>query len=305
MTRLGSQASLSTEELSFLTSSPSGQPAGFVVRAIPLPLIDESDRLRLREPPYPNIEELADAIRLDGQSTPLFVRPFPGPERYELISGYRRRAALALIEAPTALARIYTNLSDADAYRLAVSENADRSALTDWERATACARMRADDVPLDEIARRFHWNNRRTVEHHLRVEREARPLLRQALQLGTLSVSHALALLKAFAVQSEITPEIQDAAVTLAVTQQTSVAKVPSLVRGLLQPPKDPGTSESDDWHVSELKNGTLQFRGRASSTDPEQLADLADKVAALLRRLRAQHRKLLADSGTDSEETA
>jgi ParB-like chromosome segregation protein Spo0J len=68
------------------------QPQDASTKEVSLSLIRESDRLRLRQPPYPRIEELAAQIKEHGQTTPMFVRPLHG--LYELISGYRRRAAL-------------------------------------------------------------------------------------------------------------------------------------------------------------------------------------------------------------------
>src|SRR5688572_4740013 len=59
-----------------------------LAREVPLALIKESDRLRLRELPYQGIEELAEKIRLHGQTSPVFIRGIP--EGFELIAGYRR-----------------------------------------------------------------------------------------------------------------------------------------------------------------------------------------------------------------------
>ena len=62
---------------------------------VPLSQIKESDRLRLRRPPYDGIDDLAEKIKRDGQSTAMFVRQLK-PAEFELISGYRRKAALEL-----------------------------------------------------------------------------------------------------------------------------------------------------------------------------------------------------------------
>jgi hypothetical protein len=59
----------------------------------PLSQIKESDRLRLRKPPFDGIEDLAQKIKRDGQSTAMFVRQLK-PGEYELISGYRRERLL-------------------------------------------------------------------------------------------------------------------------------------------------------------------------------------------------------------------
>src|SRR5687768_10892157 len=91
------------------------------IKEVLLSLIQESDRLRLRQRPYAGVDELAADIRARGQTTPLFVMPL-GDGCYELISGYRRRAALELLKAQTALVRIYRRLDSEQAYDLAISE---------------------------------------------------------------------------------------------------------------------------------------------------------------------------------------
>lgn len=147
-----------------------------------LELIDESDLLRLRLPPYPSIEELADKIRRFGQTTPLFVRP--KGDGYELISGYRRRAALELIGATTAYCRVYRELSDSDAYDLAISENQDRGSLTDLERAEICVRLQREGKTSPQIATRTGWTGERQVYNHLRLARDGSKEIRATLQAG-------------------------------------------------------------------------------------------------------------------------
>jgi ParB/RepB/Spo0J family partition protein len=165
---------------------------------VPLSLIDESDRFRLRVPPYPSLQELADSIRAHGQSTPLFVRP--AGSRFELVSGYRRRAALVLVNAATAVVRIY-KLEDRAAYELALSENQARDAMTDMERADAALRLQKDGYTGAAIARHLGLQSERWAASYLQLSRDATPPLREALQNRRLSISAALdvlAALKAF-----------------------------------------------------------------------------------------------------------
>jgi ParB family chromosome partitioning protein len=94
------------------------QPADASTKEVSLSLIRESDRLRLRQPSYPRIEELAAQIKEHGQTTPMFVRLLHGG-LYELISGYRRRAALEKLGISTALVRVF-DVDETEAYSLAI-----------------------------------------------------------------------------------------------------------------------------------------------------------------------------------------
>lgn len=300
MSRLGSFTP-STPDLAFLTRDGAGRSSSIEIRTVPLSAIVESDQLRLREPPYPHIEELGAAIQKDGQSTPLFVRPI-ADGRYELISGYRRRAALESIAAPAAIVRIYEGLSDAEAFSLAVSENADRKALTDWERAVACQRMRDDGVSVDEIARRFSWSSRRSAEYHLRIAKEASPPLREALQQSSLAVKHAIELLKAFAQHATPEPQQQEIIQTI-VVRGLSAAKIARLVAKHGAPSAPPSAPAVEGWHLSESKTGVISFRGRAEPNNPEQLEAVANELAGLLRKLRSQRRRILNQDAPESPE--
>jgi ParB/RepB/Spo0J family partition protein len=165
------------------------------IRDIVLALIEEADVFRLRIPPYPGVESLAEKIRRAGQSTPLFVRP--REDRFELISGYKRRAALELIGAPTALCRIYRDISDEAAYDIAIEENQERDNLSDLERADICVRLTKEGKTANEIAARMRWKSRRYVQDHLRLAREASAALRDALQTRKIRLHHALELIEA------------------------------------------------------------------------------------------------------------
>ena len=72
---------------------PSGGSSDFEIRSVALDRIVECERFCLRQRPFARIAALAYDIKRRGQTTPLFVRL--ERERYELISGYRRREALA------------------------------------------------------------------------------------------------------------------------------------------------------------------------------------------------------------------
>src|SRR5688572_9694181 len=88
------------------------------VREIPLALIKESDRFRLREPPYEDIDALAASIEAQGQLTPIGVQPL-ADGNHPLIFGYRRVAAMRQLGRETVAAKVF-DLDDQQAYLLAV-----------------------------------------------------------------------------------------------------------------------------------------------------------------------------------------
>jgi ParB-like chromosome segregation protein Spo0J len=70
-----------------------------------------------------DVGELAASIGRLGQLAPLELRPLPGAagaRRYQVLSGFRRLAALRLLQRERALARVHEGLSDADAWALAL-----------------------------------------------------------------------------------------------------------------------------------------------------------------------------------------
>lgn len=265
-------------DLSFITTVGGGPSSAVDIQNVALGLIDESDRLRLREKPYPGLEDLAASLASAGQSTPLFVRP--AGDRYELVSGYRRRAALEMLGAPSALVRIYHGLDDAAAYDLAISENADRDALTDWERAVACLRLRDAGRTADEIARQFGWGNRRQAEIHVALARDSSPSLRAALQRRVIGLSLAVILLPAFRDTAAYPESRQNEILTWVEESKPTV----QALRQKLRPPAAHRTAERPIFR--ERKNGRIDFSGTIDPSKPEEFDAIADELRRVLRKI-------------------
>lgn len=89
------------------------------------------------------VQQLMRSVRDEGQRDPVLVRPLQkvdGEHRYEVIYGTRRRFVAELLNqseegAYKLKAWVSDRISDADAQRLADSENDDREAISAWERA--------------------------------------------------------------------------------------------------------------------------------------------------------------------------
>ena len=98
---------------------------------------------RLLTPENAEVMALVDSIRLEGQRDPVLARPVQinGKTRYEIVYGTRRRIAVSLLakgltEGLQLKAWVAdTEISDADANRLAKSENENRAAISSWETA--------------------------------------------------------------------------------------------------------------------------------------------------------------------------
>jgi ParB/RepB/Spo0J family partition protein len=268
---------------------------------IGIDLIDESNVLRLRHPPYPGIPALAEDIQRSGQSTPLFVRPTG--ERYELISGYRRLAALKLISAPTAWCRIYRDLSDSEAYLRAISENEARDSLSDLERAEICARLQRDGMTADQIATHMKWANRRNVHHHLRVLKESSSAIRQALQARQIALHVALALIDTKAAELGETTERE--ILTTVIDSELSIRETKNHVARVRRAAST-GASTDDPAHpmvnhVREFKNGLVALSLRLDPRKPEEIDGALASLEIAMKKARQMKRKLkAASSGTD-----
>jgi hypothetical protein len=92
---------------------------------VPLAEIDADATFRLRE--EGDVADLAASIGRLGQLVPIEVRPLPGlapedPPRWQVLSGFRRLAALRLLARERVLARVHPVLDDDDAWGIALAQ---------------------------------------------------------------------------------------------------------------------------------------------------------------------------------------
>ncbi|WNG62717.1 GTPase [Archangium gephyra] len=85
---------------------------------IPLERIDEDTTFQIRPPG--DLSALATDLARLGQLFPVDVR-FKPPDRFQIISGFRRVAALRFLKRDRVLARLHTDLSDEDALLMALA----------------------------------------------------------------------------------------------------------------------------------------------------------------------------------------
>jgi len=109
-------------ELEPRTAAPAHATGAVVF--LPLAALDGDATFRLRE--EGDVAALASSIGRLGQLAPIEVRPLPAvpgaPDRFQLVAGFRRVAALRLLVRERALARVHARLDDEDAWALALAE---------------------------------------------------------------------------------------------------------------------------------------------------------------------------------------
>jgi hypothetical protein len=91
------------------------------VEPVRLDAISDDATFRIRE--TGDVSELASAIGRLGQLEPVELRPLPGGEagRYQVVAGFRRLAALRMLQRERVIARVHPALSDEDAWALALA----------------------------------------------------------------------------------------------------------------------------------------------------------------------------------------
>lgn len=88
-------------------------------RLIPLDALEEDDRFQLR--PAGDVGRLAMDLARLGQAFPVDVRRREGSERFQLVAGFRRVAALRFLQRTSVLARVHARLSDEDTLLVALA----------------------------------------------------------------------------------------------------------------------------------------------------------------------------------------
>jgi len=140
---------------------------------------------------FVELEELARSLREEGQQTPLLVRPVG--DGYEIVQGERRWRAAQLAGLPTLRAEV-RDLTDAQAFRLALVENLQRANLTPIEEAEAFALLAAEGMNQAAIGE-LVGRGQSYVSHKLRLRNAPEPL-QAFLAMGALDEGHLRQLLR-------------------------------------------------------------------------------------------------------------
>ena len=108
--------------------------------------VDETFRLR----PDGDVSQLATALGRLGQLSPVELRPWPGAgsdgARWQVVSGFRRLAAVRMLARERVLARLHHDLAEEDAWNLAIGEALLHEPLTGEDLEVLRTRLRASGV---------------------------------------------------------------------------------------------------------------------------------------------------------------
>jgi ParB family chromosome partitioning protein len=167
------------------------QPAGEVVRELPVELIDRNPYQTRTHFDETALNELADSIKVSGVIQPITVRQHAG--RFQLIIGERRwlasqRAGKATVPA------IVRQLSNEQAMEVTIIENLQREDLNPVEQARAYERLaREFNLTQEQMAQRT-GKDRSSVSNFLRLLKLPEQVL-TLVESAQLSFGHAKALM--------------------------------------------------------------------------------------------------------------
>lgn len=191
-------------------------------------------RREMSEDGYLNLLNSVKARKEQGKApihTPIFVRPVDGG--YQIIAGFTRRA-VAIEAQLSSIPCISRNLTDQEAYELAVSENIDRTAMSALDEANALKeivkRMNGD---VQAAAESMGWTRTQfdRALQLLRATEKVRSLVGKKQENGfTLSVTHAARL-------SVLPEHLQDKLIDGVIKEKMNVATLTATINKAVKRP--------------------------------------------------------------------
>jgi ParB-like nuclease family protein len=143
------------------------------------------------------VQALMVEIAQQGLLAPVGIARLAGEQRYVIVYGFTRSAAVARLGWPTIRANVYEDLTETEARMLNAGDNAWHTQLSDWERALQLQKLRAIGIPVESAnggpsLTRIFSMSRRTVFNWLRIVAYNVPALHQAIAEKKLGLQHAL-----------------------------------------------------------------------------------------------------------------
>jgi hypothetical protein len=121
--------------------------------AFPLERVNLADRRFMSRLNPADWEEQVKALMVqiehEGQMSPVGIARLAGEQRYVVVYGFTRSAAVYRLGWPTIRANMYEDLNETDARMLNAGDNAWHTQLTDWERALQMQKLRAIGIPVE------------------------------------------------------------------------------------------------------------------------------------------------------------
>lgn len=163
-----------------------------VVEAVNLADIDlEDTRFRFRV--TLRVGDLVESIQNHGQQVPVILRRNPDRPGLQVVSGFRRIAAIRRIGWTTVNALVLENLSDEQAWKVSVLENEARKTYSDLDRGYAILAWQAMGMSLQEVAESvFHLSRKQASRLKSLVSLPA--VLQEAIGADGFTTTHALVL---------------------------------------------------------------------------------------------------------------
>lgn len=143
------------------------------------------------------VQALMVQIEHEGQMSPVGIARLSGEQRYVVIYGFTRSAAVSRLGWPTIRANVYEDLDETDARMLNAGDNAWHIQLTDWERAVQMQKLRAIGIPVESAngnpsLTSIFGMSKRTIFNWWGIVSYDLPALHQAIAEKKLGLQHAL-----------------------------------------------------------------------------------------------------------------
>jgi len=225
-----------------------------VIRELPLDQLHPNPKQPRFNIEQTTLDELAASLRQSGVLQPVIVRNV-GENKFELVAGERRWRAAAIAELET-IPAIVRDLSDHEAFELALIENLQREDLGPLERATAYQQLIDTlDIAVDILAVRL-GESRANVVNYLRLlklDKEVQALI----SAGKLGMGQARAIAGISNSQRQLAVARMALRRNLSVRQVELLAKEPAETEQCApQPPR------GADTHLSNLEQAMSKAIG-------------------------------------------
>lgn len=238
------------------------------IHEIDLDLLDRDEVFQFRSKrDGEEVESLKASIASEGQLAPIIVRTLPSG-RFQLVSGYRRSAALLQLGRMTAKAVVWHQMSDEQATRVALAENLVRESLSEWDQVRTAHHLRRSGMSKQKVAEAFKVSTR-TIERYCAVAK-APPEFQKALAESRTTI---------MAVHTAITKGIPLEEVLEGGMRGRSVRYLQTLSRSKKKKSSRPTV-------LREHRDGSLSFSLRYTPGD-QNIAILTKEVAKLLSKLK------------------
>ncbi len=157
-------------------------------KQIPLGSIIEDPKYQFRASPYDRTA-LIESLKQNGQRVPILVRARKDG-KFDLLAGFNRVASLRELKHPTAEAKIFLDIGDGEAIRIALQDNIEREDLTSWDMVNAAAELRKQGRTNAEIGKLLKGVTNRTIQRYLTVAK-APDDYREALMASEITIQQA------------------------------------------------------------------------------------------------------------------